>query len=781
MKTKNIKLLTVLILLLMAGCTEDTLDEGRRVPINLKITICDSMDTRAGTSLLNSFSNGEVLGIALANCVNSDVMGLYYTTYTVGTGFASQPYIQASLTATIKGYYPSSARTASSFTVNANQTTDDNYKGSDLMYATATATKASPSPTLTFTHKMAKIILNVTPTSGVSSITSVTLNNLYRTIGFSNSTGALGALTNSGDITMSNNGAVLFPPQTTSESNNFLTIVTNAGTATYKLAKEFVGGCVYTLNISVGLTNIGTTTTITGWTGSGSVTVNPTVTNYVYGALPGVYSVSANKQVFFSQGNLQATYNGSSWTWSFATNQWDYIGNAAGNTSVTKSSPFISGTGTVDLFGWVGASSIWTGVAQYGITSSTGYSLTDGYGNIANEALKSDWGTLSISNGGSTANSNWHTLTKDEWTYVFNTRSTTSGVRYAKATVNNVIGIILLPDDWSTSYYSLTSTNNDGADFTSNSISFYEWNEKFVPHGCVFLPVAGYRLGAKVWNAGEYGHYWSSTPYPSDSRPAYSIHFGSSFINTELGDRTYGMSVRLVRPVSDPIPLAYVTPSDVGKLICSKGHIHNNVSDIDCGASASGIIAYVGDGDTSDDTYNHGLALALTDASSGVQWGVTGNICTTSYTSNKTTAIGYKNGIGCTNTFLNSCSSSHNHYAVQTLNDYESNVSRPSVSSSWFIPSLGQWNIMLKALQGTDIHYSVYDLDNGNCQNNHVNYVISNAGGTPFDGYYWSSTECGTSGYQWYIYTSEHGSDCLILASYYWKNNSYKVRPCFAF
>jgi len=31
----------------------------------------------------------------------------------------------------------------------------------------------------------------------------------------------------------------------------------------------------------------------------------------------GVFSVSSTKQVVFSQGNLQATYNGSAWSWAF--------------------------------------------------------------------------------------------------------------------------------------------------------------------------------------------------------------------------------------------------------------------------------------------------------------------------------------------------------------------------------------------------------------------------------------------------------------------------------
>lgn len=57
----------------------------------------------------------------------------------------------------------------------------------------------------------------------------------------------------------------------------------------------------------------------------------------------GVFSVSADKQVSFSKGNLQ--YQASTNTWRFAENQTDYIGNSNSNISATYD-------GWIDLFGW---------------------------------------------------------------------------------------------------------------------------------------------------------------------------------------------------------------------------------------------------------------------------------------------------------------------------------------------------------------------------------------------------------------------------------------------
>lgn len=261
------------------------------------------------------------------------------------------------------------------------------------------------------------------------------------------------------------------------------------------------------------------------------------------GLLKGKFTINASgNQVRFSQGNLQATYDGTKWTWALAKNQWDYVGNAEGNTKVSDTTPFVAGYSgsatTVDLFGWVGASSIWDDINKYGITSSTTTDATDGYGNVSAESLKSDWGN--------TIGTGWRTLAIKEWVYLFNTRTTTSGILYAKAKVNDVNGIILLPDDWDVSYYALTSPNTADADYTTNEITSADWTSKLEAHGCVFLPVAGDRKGTAVNDAGSEGCYWSSTV--QNVNGAYYVFFSSSEVSpTAPTYRYYGLSVRLVR------------------------------------------------------------------------------------------------------------------------------------------------------------------------------------------------------------------------------------------
>ena len=243
----------------------------------------------------------------------------------------------------------------------------------------------------------------------------------------------------------------------------------------------------------------------------------------------GVFSVASGRKVQFSKGNLQ--YQASTRTWRFAEHQWDVIGDANKNISSSYS-------GWIDLFGW--STSGYNGKNPWMIsTTSTDYG--NGERDIA--GTNYDWGVNNtILNGGGKS---WRTLTRDEWVYVFNTRSTSSGIRYAKATVNGVNGVILLPDNWSTGNYSLSNTNKTDASFSSNRISQTDWQNKFESNGAVFLPAAGDRSGTGVYDVGSYGNYWSASYYNSLS--ARTVWFsGGYLVPDNWSGRFLGFSVRLV-------------------------------------------------------------------------------------------------------------------------------------------------------------------------------------------------------------------------------------------
>ncbi len=263
-----------------------------------------------------------------------------------------------------------------------------------------------------------------------------------------------------------------------------------------------------------------------------------------------LFSVSASQKVLFSPGNLEYSTMGShavaggvtaTGTWRFAPNQWDMIGSANSNISSTY-------TGWIDLFGW--------GTSGYNNKYPYMTSTTDtDYGNENNNisGTNYDWGVYNAIYNPKTnttdAPGTWRTLTKDEWVYLLNTRPTLSSIRYAKATVCGIAGLIIVPDSCASTYYPLTNVNTSGADFTTNIIGSTDWS-KMEAVGCVFLPAAGYRW-TSVSSTNSGGYYWSATY--NNSYYAFCLYFSSSNLDFSTGLTRYrhsGNSVRLVRDVT---------------------------------------------------------------------------------------------------------------------------------------------------------------------------------------------------------------------------------------
>jgi len=517
------------------------------------------------------------------------------------------------------------------------------------------------------------------------------------------------------------------------------------------------------------------------------------------GELTGKFSVNANgKQVVFAQGNLQATYyNGTGWVWAIAGYQWNYIGEAPGNTSVTDTAPFVSGSNiTVDLFGWVGASSTWTDVNRYGITSSTeNEGGADGYGTSNIECLKSDWGN--------TIGSGWRTLNRSEWNYLLTGRTNAADLR-TLATVHGVKGLILMPDGW-TSSVSLTITTDS---YTTNTVSDANWTT-LESEGCVFLPAAHRRSGSNVVTANDgkvYGYYWSTTPNSvndGQTPNAYAFRFSDRHgIEAQYSHwRYYGSSVRLVKdcytasfatgndntgwtiaPTSaiqgptvtvsysgehkvksvsvkaapgtlawlkaavdaaDASELATLNSTYLGKVIGADGRLYATAdAATTAGTTASAIIVYLGKAGEENTSYQHGLAIALRNGSWSKWKDPKGGPCVTQI-SDLSTALTNKSGIAFTNTLT---SDGHVHKAATAAKNF--GATYPAGTSGWFLPSIGQWNLIVQGLASKKAGSPVTtDLGNWNPRNpayegSNLDSVIEDAGGSGFqDGSYWSSTE----------------------------------------
>ena len=265
------------------------------------------------------------------------------------------------------------------------------------------------------------------------------------------------------------------------------------------------------------------------------------------GAINGLFTINeAGDQVYFSKGNLQ--YKPSINTWRFAENQFDYIGGDNANLGSAEKC-----CNWLDLFAW-GASGREHGAICYQPWCSRDVFEDDAwqynaYGvdtlNLFDGDGQADWGYNAISNGGNEENL-WRTLTIEEWDYILEKRTTASGIRYAKANVDGVWGLLLLPDDWDSTYCPLRKYNDDDVDYIPNNLTEPFWTEKAEAQGAVFLPAAGIRDIYIVGLAGKYGHYWSSSCL--NPKEALGIYFSNSFFYHSITtDKCSGRSVRLVR------------------------------------------------------------------------------------------------------------------------------------------------------------------------------------------------------------------------------------------
>ncbi|MBQ7533953.1 MAG: hypothetical protein IJT45_09745 [Bacteroidales bacterium] len=279
--------------------------------------------------------------------------------------------------------------------------------------------------------------------------------------------------------------------------------------------------------------------------------------NVPTGAINGLFTINENgDQVWFSQGNLQ--YQASTNTWHFAENQWNYVGgtgmygsqqqgNVTGSSNNNISSTY---SGWIDLFGW-GTSGFNHGAVCYQpwCTSNNHYDYY-AYGepnyNLYDQTGQANWGYNSISNGGNISNL-WRALKTDEAEYLLFTRITASGIRFALATVAGTSGLIILPDNWDISTYTLNNTNiAQGASYDNNIITIVQW-ELLEDVGAVFLPVTGVRRGysSQYVESLDTGWYWTSSY--CDLYGAHGFGFSGPVHTNENYSRTDGCAVRLVR------------------------------------------------------------------------------------------------------------------------------------------------------------------------------------------------------------------------------------------
>ena len=210
----------------------------------------------------------------------------------------------------ITGYYPhgvitdaSTATEKQNFMVQADQSSIDNYKASDLMYGQANSgndiTRTNDAQVVAFTHKLSKINIELTAGTGLTAANlegaQVSIVSVQRATNIVPNTGALATATTS---TISNvialmvsdantnstidvgelKGSAIIVPQTITEldgTKEFIRVtLNNGGVLSYKPADPmggstnqmvFNGSKKYTYQITVNLTGLTVQASITNW------------------------------------------------------------------------------------------------------------------------------------------------------------------------------------------------------------------------------------------------------------------------------------------------------------------------------------------------------------------------------------------------------------------------------------------------------------------------------------------------------------------------------------
>lgn len=264
----------------------------------------------------------------------------------------------------------------------------------------------------------------------------------------------------------------------------------------------------------------------------------------------GGFSVSPSTRVKFSPGNLNFSgCYGNGGYFYFATNQWDYQANTfcncdAQNYPNTNSDLFCYGT---------------SGYTEGSVTDNVPTLCwnNDGMGNMYNGDLNGtrfDWGVHNdIKYGNQTYPAGtWRTLTAAEWDYLLNTRTNAATLRSA-AKVNNIAGMIILPDNWllpqGMTFKAGLSINNMG---DQNTYTDEAWTA-MENAGAIFLPAAG--CIAKEGNEGNidnlltgYCCYITATQ-DGDTNKMMRIDFGAGDTapRIEPVNKNVRSSVRLVQ------------------------------------------------------------------------------------------------------------------------------------------------------------------------------------------------------------------------------------------
>lgn len=241
------------------------------------------------------------------------------------------------------------------------------------------------------------------------------------------------------------------------------------------------------------------------------------------------FSAGEDSKIYFAPANLQ--YKPSTKSWRFAEHAYDVIGMDNTNISNTYDGwlDLLPGGSGENPTLTITVASYYKPYVDWDIHYS---SISGGYGHY------------------------WRSPTYEEMSYIIKERKNANKL-YGLATVNNVAGLIILPDYWAAPEgITFVSAENGFDGYNKNVYTVAQW-EKMLANGAAFLPCGGSRLGNSVSESVVQGsgNYWTSTPSPYNDDYLYYLEIKGHNVSTYSNIYPfYGHCVRLIRKIGEESP-----------------------------------------------------------------------------------------------------------------------------------------------------------------------------------------------------------------------------------
>ena len=280
-----------------AACSNNESDNQVQNPDNaIRLNASVGEITRAGSNLLETnFASGTTVKVQVTDKKTTEAAAVTYgaVDYTVGANGAlsvnpAQYYPASGSEVKVYAYYPSDASTADNgFTVALDQSGDDAYKNSDLMYATKDPLVRNETNVLTFDHMMSKITVTLIPdtengfTVAELNDAIVTLKNVKYKGTFAPADGSFTPAADLGNIIITNDAdntakSAIVVPQEEMAGKQLVVSIDGKEMAHNITATKFERGKNYIYNITVKKTGIEVSSVIGNWEATDAVAGNLT-------------------------------------------------------------------------------------------------------------------------------------------------------------------------------------------------------------------------------------------------------------------------------------------------------------------------------------------------------------------------------------------------------------------------------------------------------------------------------------------------------------------------